>query len=58
MLWQELALGLGTIHSDGNPFMFLGDNYILWGIMVVTAFAVTDVIVDFRDNLTAEFIAK
>ena len=48
------ALGLGTIHSDGIPFVFLGDNYFVKNNG--TALAATDVIVDFRDNATAEFI--
>ena len=50
------ALGLGTIHSDGIPFVFLGDNYFIRNNG--TALAATDVIVDFRDNATAEFIGN
>ena len=49
-------LGLGTIHSDGIPFIFLGDNYFVGNNG--TALAATDVIVDFRDNATAEFIGN
>ena len=50
------ALGLGTIHSDGIPFVFLGDNYFVGNDG--TALAATDVIVDLRENATAEFIGN
>ena len=50
------ALGLGTIHSDGIPFVFLGDNYFIGNNG--TALAATDVIVDFRENATAKFIGN
>ena len=50
------ALGLGTIHSDGIPFGFSGDNYFINNNG--TALAATDVIVDFRENATAEFIGN
>ena len=50
------ALGLGTIHSDGIPFAFSGDNYFVSNNG--TALAATDVIVDFRENATAEFIGN
>ena len=49
-------LGLGTIHSDGIPFVFLGDNYFVKNNG--TALAATDVIVDFRENATAKFIGN
>ena len=50
------SLGLGTIHSDGIPFAFLGDNYFVSNNG--TALAATDVIVDFRENATADFIGN
>ena len=50
------ALGLGTIHSDGIPLAFSGDNYFVSNNG--TALAATDVIVDFRENATADFIGN
>ena len=49
-------LGLGTIHSDSIPFAFFGDNYFVSNNG--TALAAADVIVDFRENATAEFIGN
>ena len=50
------ALGLGTIHSDGIPLAFSGDSYFVSNNG--TALAATDVIVDFRENATADFIGN
>ena len=50
------ALGLGTIHSDGIPLVFSGDNYFEGNNG--TALAATDVIIDFRENATAKFIGN
>ena len=50
------SLGLGTIHSDGIPFAFFGDNYFVSNNG--TAIAAADVTVDIRENATAEFIGN
>jgi len=47
------SLGLGTLHSDGIPFVFYGDNYFLENNG--TALAATDVIVDIKENGSAVF---
>ena len=47
------ALGLDTIHSDGIPFAFSGDNRFVGNNG--TALAVAYTIVHFRENATANF---
>ncbi|XP_065890679.1 uncharacterized protein [Dysidea avara] len=47
------SLGLGTLHSDGIPFVFYGDNYFQENDG--TALAATDVIVDIKENASAVF---
>jgi len=47
------SLGLGTLHSDGIPFVFYKDNYFQENYG--TALAATDVIVDIKEHASAVF---